>query len=362
MDLFGWTQEYGHEQVVFCSNREVGLKAIICIHDTTLGAALGGARMWPYQSEQDALRDVLRLSRGMTYKAACAGLNLGGGKAVIIGDPKQLKSEALFRTFGRFVDSLNGRYITAEDVNTNVDDMEYVRMETKHVTGISRALGGSGDPSPLTAIGTYYGMKAAVKKLKGSDSLEGMRIAVQGCGQVAYHLIKLLDKENTRISVCDIDQQKIKRVCDEVTVDVVENPNDIYGIDADIFSPCALGDVLNSTTIPKIKAPIIAGAANNQLGDEDVHGELLFKKGVLYVPDFVINAGGLINVYNELLGYNRNKAVNETKNIYNIVTKILETSERENIHTQAASTKLAEQRIALIGGIKKTYSNVPRVR
>lgn len=348
-------ENYGHEQVVFCSSKEAGLKAIIAIHDTTLGPALGGTRMWNYTSSEAALKDVMRLSRGMTYKAAVAGLNLGGGKAVIIGDSATDKNEMLFRTFGKFVDGLAGRYITAEDVGTNVRDMEYVRMETKYVTGISKALGGSGDPSPVTAYGVYVGIKACANEKWGNDSLRGRKIAVQGAGQVARYLCEHLYNEGAELYVSDIVESKVKRLLETVKAQVVK-PEEIYEIDADIFAPTALGGIINDETIPKLKAGIIAGGANNQLEDEKRHGQMLMEKGILYAPDYVINAGGLINVANELEGYRQDRAMKQAESIYDVVKKIITISKQENIPTHVASNKIAEERLVQVGRIKKIYS------
>lgn len=354
MSIFEMMEEREHEEVVFFSDKQSGLRAIVAIHDTTLGPALGGCRMYPYESAEQALNDVLRLSRGMTYKAAVAGLNLGGGKAVIIGDPKKNKNEILFRAFGRFVQGLGGRYITAEDVGTSVTDMEWVRMETKYVTGISRALGGSGDPSPVTALGTYRGMKACVEKVFGTQSLKGLRIAVQGLGHVGYYLVRHLHDEGAKLIVTDLDAERVKKVVNEFGAEFVEGDR-IYSADADIFAPCALGAIVNDTTIPQFKFRIIAGAANNQLADEAKHGQMLIDKKIVYAPDYVINSGGLINVYNELEGYNQEKALSQAKGIYDIVKSILELSEKENIPTYVASNKLAEERMRQIGRIKQAY-------
>lgn len=355
MQHFEMMEEYGHEQLVFCSNKESGLKAIIAVHDTTLGPSLGGTRMWNYKSTDEALKDVLRLSRGMTYKAAVAGLNLGGGKAVIIGDSAKGKSELLFRTFGKFVDGLSGRYITAEDVGTDVKDMENVRMETKYVTGISKALGGSGDPSPVTAYGVYVGMKACAHVKWGSDSLRGRKVAVQGAGNVARYLCEHLYNEGAELYITDIVDDKIKKVLETVKAHIV-SPEEIYDIDADIFAPTALGGIINDDTIEKFKFEIIAGGANNQLDDENRHGKALMDKGILYAPDYVINAGGLINVANELEGYRQDRAMKQAEGIYDIVKKVINISKEENIPAHVASNKLAEQRLAQIGGIRKIYS------
>lgn len=354
MNPFELMEDKEHEEVVFFSDKKSGLRAIVAIHDTTLGPALGGCRMYPYESTEKALTDVLRLSRGMTYKAAVAGLNLGGGKAVIIGDPKKGKNEILFRAFGRYVQGLGGRYITAEDVGTSVTDMEWVRMETKYVTGISRALGGSGDPSPVTALGTYRGMKACVEKVFGTQSLKGLRIAVQGLGHVGYYLVRHLHDEGAKLIVSDLDIERVKKVVNEFGAEFVEGDK-IYAVEADIFAPCALGAIVNDQTIPQFKFKIIAGAANNQLADEARHGQMLIDKHIVYAPDYVINSGGLINVYNELEGYNQEKALSQAKGIYDIVKGILDLAEKEKIPTYAASNKIAEERMIHIGRIKQTY-------
>ncbi len=356
MQKFEDMEKYGHEQVVFCTNKESGLRAIIAVHDTTLGPALGGTRMWNYKSFDEALNDVLRLSRGMTYKAAVAGLNLGGGKAVIIGDSATQKNELLFRTFGKFIDGLGGRYITAEDVGTNVKDMEYVRMETRYVTGISKALGGSGDPSPVTAYGVYVGIKACAHERWGNDSLRGRKIAVQGAGQVARFLCEHLYSEGAEIYITDIVDEKVKRVLETIKAHVVK-PDEIYDINADIFSPNALGAIINDKTISRIKAEIIAGGANNQLEDEDRHGKMLVEKGILYAPDYVINAGGLINVANELDGYRQDRAMKQAEGIYDIVKTVLKIAGEQKIPSHAASNHLAEERLKKIGGIRKIFSS-----
>ncbi len=355
MQIFEMMESNDHEQVVYCSNIESGLRAIIAIHDTTLGPALGGTRMWNYSTSDQALNDVLRLSRGMTYKAAVAGLNLGGGKAVIIGDSRTQKNELLFRTFGKFVDGLAGRYITAEDVGTDVRDMEYVRMETKYVTGISKALGGSGDPSPVTAYGVYVGMKACAKEKWGSDSLRGRKVAIQGAGQVARYLCEHLYSEGAELYITDIIDDKVKRILETVKAYVVK-PEEIYDVDAEIFSPTALGGIINDDTLSRFKFEIIAGGANNQLEDENKHGKMLMDKGILYAPDYVINSGGLINVSNELEGYRQDRAMKQAEGIYEIVKKVLTISKEQNIPTHVASNKLAEERLRKIGGIRKIYS------
>ncbi|UII33834.1 leucine dehydrogenase [Fulvivirga ulvae] len=350
--VFGGLAKLNHEQVVFCHDQATGLKAIIGIHNTVLGPALGGTRMWNYASEKEALTDVLRLSRGMTYKAAITGLNLGGGKAVIIGDAATMKTEAFLRRFGKFVESLNGKYITAEDVNMKTRDMEYIGMETSHVTGLPESMGGGGDPSPVTAYGTYLGMKATAKKVFGNDSLTGKKIGVQGVGQVGMYLVEHLTKENAEVYITDISQEKLKQVSSTYGAKVV-GMDEIYDIDMDIYSPCALGATLNDNTINRLKCQIVAGAANNQLEDEQKHGHMLIDKGITYAPDFLINAGGLINVYEEHLGaYNRDRAYNTAEKIYDTCLNILNVAQDKGISTQEAAIQLAEQRIADIGRVK----------
>lgn len=355
ISLFKEVSELGHEQVVFCYDEPTGLKAIIAIHNTTLGPALGGTRMWNYSSDAEALTDVLRLSRGMTFKAAISGLNIGGGKAVIIGDAKKSKGEAFLRRFGRFVESLGGRYITAEDVNMKTRDMEFIAMETDHVTGLPESQGGGGDPSPVTAYGTYLGMKAAAKKVWGSDSLVGKKIAVQGVGQVGGYLVEYLKKENAEVFITDISEEKLQQVSREFGAKVV-GQNEIYDQRVDIYAPCALGATVNSDTIGRLNCRIIAGAANNQLKDEVVHGKMSMQKGIVYAPDFLINAGGLINVYAEYLGgYKKEIAYQQAEKIYDTCLDILNKSEAEGISSQEAAIKLASQRISDIGKVKLSY-------
>lgn len=350
--VFGMLAPLGHEQIVFCNDEATGLKAIIAIHNTVLGPALGGTRMWNYASEQEALQDLLRLSRGMTFKAAISGLNLGGGKAVIIGDATTMKTEAFLRRFGKFVNSLNGKYITAEDVNMKTSDMEYIHMETKHVTGLPEVMGGGGDPSPVTAFGVYMGMKATVKKVYGNDSLTGKRIGVQGVGQVGMHLVELLTKENAEVYITDISESKVRDLVKQSGVKAVSQ-NDIYDLDMDIYAPCALGATLNDETISRLKCSVIAGAANNQLKDETKHGYMLVDRSITYAPDFLINAGGLMNVYHEHLGqYNRKQVFEQAEKIYNTCLNTLNFAENEKISPQEAAIQLAERRIAAIGKLK----------
>ena len=347
-----------HEQVVFCNDAASGLRAIIAIHNTTLGPALGGTRMWPYASEAEALIDVLRLSEGMTYKAAVTGLNLGGGKAVIIGDPKRDKTEALLRTHGRFVDSLGGRYITAEDVGISVADIEYVSMETPFVTGVASASGGGGDPGPVTAYGVYHGIKAAAMRTWGSPDLEGHSVAIQGTGSVGTHLARNLAAEGARIFVADIDAPRLQRVADETGATPV-SPEEIFGLGVDVFAPCALGAILNDETIPRLRCRVVAGGANNQLA-EDRHGDELMRRGILYAPDFVINAGGLINVYSELHGHDPEAVRNKARGIYDTLLAIFERAESDGIPTYRAAERLAEARIQEVGRTGRIYS--PRHR
>lgn len=353
--IFGTLSDMGHEQVVFCQDKATGLKAIIAIHSTVLGPALGGTRMWEYTSEQEALTDVLRLSRGMTFKASISGLNLGGGKAVIIGDAKSIKTESLLRRFGKFVDSLKGKYITAEDVNMRTSDMEYIRMETRHVTGLSELMGGGGDPSPVTAYGVYMGMKATAKKVFGSDGLDGKRVAVQGVGQVGMHLVEHLAKEGAQIFITDLNRDRVKRIAQEFHATGV-SMDEIYDVDCDIYAPCALGATINDDTIARLRCSIIAGAANNQLKDEVRHGYMLLDRSITYAPDFLINAGGLINVYHEHLGqYNRERVLEQTTRIYDTCLNILDYAEEARISSQEAAINLAKRRIAEIAHIRSTW-------
>ena len=353
ISIFKKLEEMGHEQIVYCNDEHTGLKAIIGIHNTVLGPALGGTRMWNYATEQEALVDVLRLSRGMTFKAAISGLNLGGGKAVIIGDVKQ-KNEAFLRRFGKFVDGLGGRYLTAEDVNMTTSDMEYIHMETDHVTGLPESMGGAGDPSPVTSFGTYMGMKAMAKKAYGTDSLEGKTVMVQGVGHVGMHLVEYLTKERTKVLISDISEEKLKNVSSQFGASVIA-PENVYDVDMDIYAPCALGATLNDDSIPRLKCQIVAGAANNQLADEEKHGYMLMDRGILYAPDFVINAGGIIHVYKEHLGnYNRDRAYRTAGKIYDTCLSIQHVSEEHNISPQEAAIKLAIKRIEAIGRVKLT--------
>lgn len=350
----GRMSAFDHEQLVFCQDKETGLRSIIAIHNTVLGPAVGGTRMWAYSNEDDAITDALRLSRGMTYKNALAGLNIGGGKAVIIGDARKDKSEALMRRFGKFVNSVGGKYITAEDVGISTRDMEYVRLETKHVVGLPEYLGGSGDPSPVTAYGVYMGMKASNKEVTGSESLAGKKIVVQGVGHVGENLVEHLVKENADVTICDIYEDRVQDVVKKFNVKFV-HPDKIYDLPMDIYSPCALGATVNDDTLARLGCSIICGAANNQLKDEKVHGVEVLNKGILYAPDYLVNAGGIINCYWEIVGYNRNAALAQAEGIYKTALNIFKKSKEEKIPTYLAANQLAEARIAAIGKIKISF-------
>lgn len=355
MELFHQMAEMGHERVLFCSSPEAGLQAIIAVHSTVLGPGLGGVRMWPYKSMDEALLDVLRLSRGMTYKAAAAGLNLGGGKAVIIGDPKKDKSEILFRSFGQFVESLNGLYITAEDVGTGMDDMEIILSETRWVTGVSPSQGGGGDPSPVTAFGVLQGMKAAAEWSFGENgTLAGRTVAIQGLGNVGFHLATYLKDEGARLIAADIDPERTARAREELGAEIV-SVNEILAVDCDVLAPCALGAVLDERTIPALRCKIVAGAANNQLADEDRDGRALHDRGILYAPDFVGNAGGLINVYNELGGYDRERAMHMAHGIHANMIRVFELSRAESLPSSRAAERVAEERIRRIQGMRTQH-------
>lgn len=350
--IFDALNKMGHEQIMCFNDEATGLKGVIGIHNTTLGPALGGTRVWRYNNEQEAINDVLRLSRGMTFKSAITGINLGGGKAVIIDHPKAKKDEAYWRRYGKFVDNLGGKYITAEDVGTNTQFMEWVSMETKHVAGKPNYLGGGGDPSPVTAYGVYLGMKAGQKKFSGSDSLAGLKISVQGVGSVGQHLIDYLVKEGAEIYIADINDLNIQKVLDKNKVHVVD-VDEIYNIDVDIYAPCALGATLNDDTLPKLKCSVIAGAANNQLLDEKKHGDWLAEKGIIYTPDFLINAGGVINCYAEVHGYNEARAFGATEAIYNQTLKVLDKAMSEKRNVQEVAIEIAMERINAVGKINQ---------
>ncbi len=342
--VFGQLSFDDHEEIVFCYDKDSGLKAIIGVHNTVLGPALGGTRMWNYANEWEALNDVLRLSRGMTYKSAITGLDLGGGKAVIIGDSKKDKTPEMIKKFGEYVNSLGGKYITAEDVGSTTQDMDMIRDITPYVTGISESRGGSGNPSPVTAYGVFMGLKAATKHQFGSDVLQGKKVLVQGIGHVGETLVDYLTKEGAVVQIIDINEARVKEVSEKYGAKIFMGA-DIYSADVDIYSPCALGATINDDTVNKIKAKVIAGAANNQLANDKVHGQILKDRGISYAPDFLINAGGIINVYGEIVGYGKEEAMRRTENIYHTTLEIFLYAEKNNITTQQAAMKIAQDRI-----------------
>jgi leucine dehydrogenase len=341
MKLFDTLAEMGHEEIVMCSDPSVGYKGILAVHSTKLGPALGGTRFWQYATDEEAITDALRLSRGMTYKNAVAGLHLGGGKSIIIGDNKIRDREKIFRAHGRFVQTLGGRYITAEDVGTSTKDMSYVQMETKHVAGLA---GKSGDPSPVTAHGVFRAVQASANRKWGSDSLEGKTVAIQGCGSVGSYLATELHEAGARLIVSDIDAARSEKVSKATGAKVVRG-NAIFTAVADIFSPCALGGIINDKTIPKLKVEIVAGGANNQLLEER-HGDELQRRGILYAPDYVANAGGVINVYGEVAGWDAQRALDKADDIYDTILKVFDIAEAKKIPTYEAADRLAELRLA----------------
>ncbi len=353
MDIMTHMGAEGHEQLVMVADQGAGLRAIIAIHDTTLGPACGGTRIWPYESEEDAVRDALRLSQAMTYKAAAADLPLGGGKAVIIADSHTGKTEALLRAYGRFVDSLGGRYLTTTDVGSTGRDLEYVKQETDYVMGLPTSAGGSGDTSVMTGLGIYMGMKACAREAWDSDSLNGKTVAMQGFGKVAFHLAHHLLKENARLVVTDVYPGALDRAR-EMGLEVVA-PEAIYDVDCDVFSPCALGGVLNVNTIPRLKCRVIAGGANNQLMTE-ADGEELSRRGVLYAPDYIVNSGGIINVEAEFgRPYSAERAREKTERVYEITQRVIAIAKEEEIPTYRAADRLAEDRLSSVRSIKPIY-------
>lgn len=351
-NVFGAMSRMDHENLVFCHDRSTGLKALVAIHSTVLGPALGGTRFWQYPSELDAVQDALRLSRGMTFKAAISGINLGGGKAVIIGNSRTDKSEALWRRYGRFIESLGGKYITAEDVGTATKDMEYVAMETTHVTGKPSWMGGGGDPSPVTAYGVFMGMKAGLKEATGSDSCADKVVAVEGAGHVGSYLVEYLRKEGATVYVSDIHTDKVERLCGETGAKPI-GTDALYDLDMDVYAPCALGATLHDESIGRLKCSVVAGAANNQLANEIQHAQALMDRGMVYCPDFLINAGGLINCYTEYLGqYQRDHAMELTESIYERTLDIFRTATADRITTHQAALNMAEARVAAVATLK----------
>ena len=353
MNVLNKMVKFGHEQVTMYSDPESGLRGIIAIHDTTLGPSCGGTRMWPYASEADALADALRLSQAMTYKSAAAGLNLGGGKGVIIGDPRTDKTEGLLRAWGRFVDTLGGRYLTTTDVGTTGRDLEYVHQETDHVVGLDVTLGGSGDTSIMTGLGIYMGMRACAAHAWGDDSLRGRTIAMQGFGKVASHTAEHLLEDDARILATDISDVALDKAR-HMGVQVVD-PDEIYDLECDIFAPCALGGVINAETIDRLHCRIVAGGANNQLATPE-DGEELHRRGIIYAPDFLINAGGIINAAAEIgQPYNPDRSRQQTERIYEQMAAVLATSSKKEISTARAADLLAEKRLASVRGVRHVW-------
>ena len=353
MDILDYMQAQGHEQLVVCSEPSVGLRGFIAIHDTTLGPAVGGLRIWPHKTEEDAILDVLRLSKAMTYKSAAAGLPLGGGKAVVIADAQKDKSEGLLRAFARHVDTLAGRYITTTDVGSTTRDLEFIAMETEYVLGLPLSLGGGGDTSVLTGLGIFQGMKACAKAVWGADSLEGKTVAMQGFGKVARYTAEHLLAQGASLVATDINEAALEKARSMGAT--IVGPEDIYDVDCDIFSPCALGGVLNSRTIPRLKCSIVAGGANNQL-ERDEDGTALQRRGILYAPDYIINAGGVINVSCEMDGgYSPERAREMAERIYETTERVLHIATRDEIPTARAADRLAEERINAVRSVRGIY-------
>ena len=348
MEIFDTLAEMGHEEVVVASDPSCGYRGIIAVHSTALGPALGGTRFWQYDSDEAAVTDALRLSRGMTYKNAVAGLDLGGGKSVIIGDNKTKDREAIFRAHGRFVESLGGRYITAEDVGTGTSDMDYVHLETEHVAGLKDR---SGDPSPVTAHGVFRAIQASAKQRWGSDDLSGKVVTIQGVGNVGRYLAKELHEAGAKLIVSDIDPEKTARVAKETGAQVVEG-DAIYTAKADIFAPCALGGIINDDTLPKLKVEVISGGANNQLLEER-HGYKLEEMGMQYAPDYVANAGGVINVFGEVAGWDSERSLRKADEIYDTILTVFEIAKAEGIPSFEAADRLAERRLS---SVKKKWT------
>ena len=354
MQLFDTIASMGHEQLVICNDSSAGYRGIIAIHSTTLGPALGGTRFWQYATDDEAIVDALRLARGMTYKNAVAGLNLGGGKSVIIGNNRTANREMIFRAHGRFVESLGGRYITAEDVGTSTADMDFVHMETKNVSGLA---GRSGDPSPVTAHGVFRAIQASAKERWGSDDLSTRTVSIQGAGHVGYYLAKELHEAGATLVITDIDAERVKQVVQEFGARSVV-PDDIYGVQADIFAPCALGGILNDKTLPQLRCEIVAGAANNVLLEER-HGVAIEERGILYAPDYVANAGGVINVYSELAGWSSARSFRKADEIYDTILKVFAIAKSDRVPTYVAADRLAEQRIKAVGSMVRTWPQWP---
>jgi len=346
-------EKYDYENLLLCQDKALDFKAVIAVHDTTLGPATGGCRMWEYDTEMDAIEDALRLSRGMTYKYAAAGVNLGGGKAVIIGDPKRKDREPVFRALGKFINRLGGKYITGEDVGTTLKDMEYIRMETEHVVTLPTYLGGAGDIAPMTAFGTIRSMQACCNRVYGSTSLEGKRVAIQGLGAVGHNVVGQLHELGAKMVVADIDPDKVDAMVKKYGVETVD-PQAIYDVDCDIFCPCALGAMINDNTLTRLRCKIICGAANNQLKEEH-HGDLLEEKGFVYAPDYITNAGGTIYDTDRLGvgGVSHERGKEKVSRIYDNMVQVFEIADRDEIPTYLAADRMAEERMTEIAKVKK---------
>jgi leucine dehydrogenase len=354
-NIFEEMEKYGHEQVIFNYDKATGLKAIIAIHDTTLGPALGGCRMWDYKTEQDALIDAMRLSRGMTYKCAVAGVTHGGGKTVILGDPKTQKSDELFQALGSFVETLKGRYYTGTDVGTVGMDFVSAHKQSEYLVGLPEEYGGSGNSAIITAYGVWKGIKATAKEAFGSDNLKGLTIAVQGLGKVGFDLLGRLHEEGCKLIVSDISTENVRRAQETYPDVKVVKPEEIFTVECDIFSPNALGAIINDETVGRFKCRAICGAANNQL-KELRHCDMLRERGILYAPDYVANAGGLIQVADELQGYNKDRAFKNASLIYDILLQIFAIAKAENISTAKAADVMLDKKIETIGRIQQKYT------
>ncbi len=351
--IFDFMEQYDYENIFLCQEKSLGLKAIIAIHDTTLGPGAGGIRMWTYETEADAIKDALRLARGMTYKWAAAGANMGGGKCVVIGDPRREKTEGLLRALGRFMHRLGGLFLSGPDVGTNMRDMEILRMETPYVVFTPESWGGPGDPSPFTAFGVVQAMRACLKEVYGSPDLQGRSVAVQGVGEVGEHAVRLLVEAGARVTIADIAREKVEHLATQYNVKAV-HPEEIHALNVDVYCPCALGAVINDTTLSELRCKVICGSANNQLA-EDRHGDLLARRDILYSPDYIANAGGAIVGADSLYpgGFNRERARESVSRIYETMEKVIALSKEQSIPTYRAADLLAEQRIAMARQVKR---------
>ena len=355
--IFEYMKKYQYENIFLCQDDKAAFKAVIAIHSTALGPAAGGIRMWQYESEMDAIEDALRLARGMTYKYAAAGVNMGGGKAVVIADPKRKDREVVFRTLGRFINRLGGKFFTGEDVGTTLEDMEYLFMETPYVITLPQYLGGVGPISPLTAFGVIQGMRACAKAVLGSDDLRNRIVAVQGVGSVGSSLVEQLSELGARIVITDIDDARIDDLVNRIGVEKVP-AEEIYGVACDIFSPCALGAILNDETIPQLNCKIVCGAANNQLKEER-HGDILTEKGILYGPDYIVNAGGAVYDADRLVGgVNLDRGKQKVARIYQTTETVIELAQAKGIPTYRAADRVAEKRLEAIRHIKRYWDTM----